>query len=243
MALRGASGATGPLRGFLPRPPRQRGPGDVWGPAQMGMALVNRRQRTLGPNPRLWRIPDRRGLASRNRSTDVYPRRAGSDGVVGTVRLVEGASHGRSYPFATPHGGLLRSHEASANGPRPRRSVGRHYRSDVGSTHRLKEMRSLRCRGLYPPDCLEEASLLKNPFALSSAPGSGAEYAVFVAFWPCFRALLDRRPGRHLLFQQAEAFSEGWHTEENVQGLSIEPARAAARMYKRRVGSAEVVGR
>src|SRR5215208_2037900 len=31
MALRGASGATGPLRGFLPRPPRQRGPGDVWG--------------------------------------------------------------------------------------------------------------------------------------------------------------------------------------------------------------------
>jgi hypothetical protein len=103
-----------------------------------------------------WRIPDRRGLASRNRSTGVYPRRAGSDGVVGTVRLVEGASHGRSYPFATPHGGLLRSHEAGANGPRPRRSVGRHYRSDVGSTHRLKEMRSLRCLGLYSPNLQED---------------------------------------------------------------------------------------
>src|SRR5215216_4862330 len=56
------------------------------------------------------------------------------------------------------------------------------------------------------PPFRERLSLLKNPFALSSAPGSGAEYAVFVAFWPCFRALLDRRPGRHLLFQQADPF-------------------------------------
>jgi hypothetical protein len=47
------------------------------------------------------------------------------------------------------------------------------------------------------------ASLLKNPFAPSYAPGSGAEYAVFVAFWPCFQALFNRRPSRHLLFQQA----------------------------------------
>jgi hypothetical protein len=33
----------------------------------------------------------------------------------------------------------------------------------------------------------EHTSLLKNSFVLSSAPGSGAEYVVFVAFWPCFR--------------------------------------------------------
>jgi hypothetical protein len=52
------------------------------------------------------------------------------------------------------------------------------------------------------------ASLLKNPFAPSYAPGSGAEYAVFVAFWPCFQALFNRRPSRHLLFQQAAAFYE-----------------------------------
>src|SRR5215203_418373 len=49
---------------------------------------------------------------------------------------------------------------------------------------------------------LVEVSLLKNSFALSPAPGSGAEYAVFVAFWPCFR-ILDRRPDRRLLFQHA----------------------------------------
>jgi hypothetical protein len=48
-------------------------------------------------------------------------------------------------------------------------------------------------------------SLLKNPFAPSSTPGSGTEYGVFVVFQPCFRALLDHRPGRRLLFQQA-----GW---------------------------------
>ena len=40
---------------------------------------------------------------------------------------------------------------------------------------------------LYSPKCVEGASLLKNSFVLSSAPGSGAEYVVFVAFRPCFR--------------------------------------------------------
>jgi hypothetical protein len=51
------------------------------------------------------------------------------------------------------------------------------------------------------PNFSELRSLLKNPFASCSAPGSGAEYAVSVAFSPCFRALLDRRPGSRLLFQ------------------------------------------
>jgi hypothetical protein len=44
--------------------------------------------------------------------------------------------------------------------------------------------------------------VLKNPFALSCAPGSGIEYAAFVVHWPCFRALLDHRPVRQPLFQQ-----------------------------------------
>jgi hypothetical protein len=59
--------------------------------------------------------------------------------------------------------------------------------------------------------CVSDAvgldSLLKNSFALSSAPGSGAEYAVSVVFRPCFWTLLDRRPGRRLLFHQAVDFS------------------------------------
>jgi hypothetical protein len=46
-------------------------------------------------------------------------------------------------------------------------------------------------------------ALLKNSFALSCAPGSGAEYVVFVVFWTCFRALLESPPGRQPLFQQA----------------------------------------
>lgn len=49
-------------------------------------------------------------------------------------------------------------------------------------------------------------SLLKNASALSSAPGSEAEYAVLVVSWLCFRALSDRRPGRQLLSQQADTF-------------------------------------
>jgi hypothetical protein len=30
----------------------------------------------------------------------------------------------------------------------------------------------------------KRCSVLKNSFALSSAPGSGAEYVVFAVFWP-----------------------------------------------------------
>ena len=50
--------------------------------------------------------------------------------------------------------------------------------------------------------------MLKNSLAPCRASGSEAECAIFVGFWPCFRALLDRRPGRQLLFQQAGKFSE-----------------------------------
>jgi hypothetical protein len=46
--------------------------------------------------------------------------------------------------------------------------------------------------------------VLKNSFALSAVPASKTEYVAFVVVWPCFRALLDRRPGRQLLFQQAD---------------------------------------
>ena len=59
---------------------------------------------------------------------------------------------------------------------------------------------------VYSPECVEDLSLLKNSLALSSAPGSWAEYAVLVVFRPRFRALLDRRPDRRPLFQQAEVF-------------------------------------
>jgi len=40
-------------------------------------------------------------------------------------------------------------------------------------------------------DSGEYPSVLKNSFVLSCAPGSGAEYVVFVVFWPSFRALLE----------------------------------------------------
>src|SRR5215212_2870526 len=57
----------------------------------------------------------------------------------------------------------------------------------------------------------EYPSLLKNSFALYSAPGSGAESAVFVVYWTGFEPLSDRRLGRQLLFQQADPFYEvGW---------------------------------
>jgi hypothetical protein len=52
----------------------------------------------------------------------------------------------------------------------------------------------------------EHSSLLKNSFALVSAPGSGAENAGFVVFWACFEPLLDRRPDRQRLFQQPDSF-------------------------------------
>jgi hypothetical protein len=63
-------------------------------------------------------------------------------------------------------------------------------------------------RILYLPTELKRNSLLKNSFVLSSASEAGAENAVFVVFWSCFRALLDRRPGQHRLFQHAGEFSE-----------------------------------
>src|SRR5215217_8133003 len=63
-------------------------------------------------------------------------------------------------------------------------------------------------RNPFSPECAEGSSLLKNRFVLAIAPGSGAKYAVPVVFRPCFRPLLNRRPGRHPLFQQARSFSE-----------------------------------
>src|SRR5215207_949725 len=135
VALRGAPGATGALRGFVPRPPRPRGPGDVRRPAKVGLALVDRRRRNLGPDPGLRRIPDLRGLARRRRSSAVYPRGAGGDGVVGTAWLVVGTGYGRSYPLARLDGGLLRSHESAADRSRSVRFVGRRNRSVAGSGH------------------------------------------------------------------------------------------------------------
>ncbi len=37
----------------------------------------------------------------------------------------------------------------------------------------------------------KRSSVLKNSFALFSASEAGAEYDVFVVFWPCFGPLLD----------------------------------------------------
>jgi hypothetical protein len=69
---------------------------------------------------------------------------------------------------------------------------------------------------VFSANFADTASLLKNPFAPSYAPGSGAEYAVFVAFWPCFQALFNRRPSRHLLFQQCTmALAEPPRSHEN----------------------------
>jgi hypothetical protein len=58
-----------------------------------------------------------RSLARWGRSIDVYPRGAGSGGVVGSVWVVEGFGYGRSYPLAPAHGGLLRSDKGAADGP------------------------------------------------------------------------------------------------------------------------------
>src|SRR5918994_2044892 len=49
---------------------------------------------------------------------------------------------------------------------------------------------------------------VENSFALYSAPEAGAEYAVLVVIRARFWALLDRRPDRRLLLQQAGVFSE-----------------------------------
>src|SRR5918995_4678724 len=107
MAVRSASGATGSLRGFLPRSPGQTGSERVWRLAEVGLALVNRRQRTLGPSHRLWRIPNLWCLSRWSRSTDLYPRGVGSGRVVGSVWLVEGSDYGRRYFVAPTHGAFL----------------------------------------------------------------------------------------------------------------------------------------
>ena len=110
MARRGATGATGTLRGLVANSLGQRSPSDVRGAAKVGLALVDRRQRSPGPNPGLRRIPDLRDLARRGRGTGVHPRGAGGDGLVGSFWLVEGLGYGRSYPLVPAYGGLLRSH-------------------------------------------------------------------------------------------------------------------------------------
>jgi hypothetical protein len=61
-----------------------------------------------------------------------------------------------------------------------------------------------------PANFGEGYSLLKNPSALTSVPGSAAKYDFIVVFRPCFWALLECRSGRQLLFQQAVSFPEGW---------------------------------
>jgi hypothetical protein len=63
VALAGASGTTGTLCGFLSRSLRQGGSGDVRRPAEVGLALVDRRRRTHGRHPSLWRVPGYRSLA------------------------------------------------------------------------------------------------------------------------------------------------------------------------------------
>jgi hypothetical protein len=82
----------------------------------------------LWPNHRLRRIPGVRSLAR-------WGRGAGSDGVVGLVRLV-GAVYGRIYALGPADGGLLGATK-TADGPRPCRSVGCHDQSVAGSTQRL----------------------------------------------------------------------------------------------------------
>ena len=117
MARRGATGATGALRSLVPSSLGQRSPSDFRRPAKVGLTLVDRRQRTLGPNPGVRRIPDHRDLARRERGTGVHPSGAGGDGMGGTVWVVEGIGYGRSYPLVPAYGGLLRSHESAADSP------------------------------------------------------------------------------------------------------------------------------
>jgi hypothetical protein len=70
---------------------------------------------------------------------------------------VEGTGRGRGHRLALPNGRLLRGHEGPADAPGPRRSVGRHDRSAVGSTYRLSEMRSIGRLVLYAPKRLDVA--------------------------------------------------------------------------------------
>jgi hypothetical protein len=74
------------------------GPGGVWRPAEVGLALGNRRRWAPGSNPGLRRIPDLRSLPSWGRSIDVLPCGAGSDGVVGSSS-VSGSGPGGIMPM------------------------------------------------------------------------------------------------------------------------------------------------
>ena len=62
-------------------------------------------------------------------------------------------------------------------------------------------------RVLFSPQCVGEYSLLKNSYALSSAPDSGAKYTVFVVFQPCISALLDCRRADHHFFNRLKPFT------------------------------------
>ena len=95
------------------------------------------------------------------------------------------------------HKDTTTSHAGSAGGGVARPFVSAPMRRscpDLSSIHRSSE---------------KEDSVLKNFFALSSASEPGAESDVFAVFRPCSGPLLDHRPGRQRLFQQAEDFSEG----------------------------------
>src|SRR5215207_8360632 len=116
VALRGASGLTGPLCGFVPCSPGERSPGDVWRPAEVGLALGNRRRWAAGPNPGLWRLPGLRSLPRWECGRALFPRCPGGGRDLGSVWLVEGAGYGRSHPVTLSDGGLLRSHETAADG-------------------------------------------------------------------------------------------------------------------------------
>src|SRR5215211_6033954 len=74
-----------------------------------------------------WSIGDG-GLLDRIPASGEYPISgvwlAGSAALMFILAaLAESFGYGRSYPLAPAHGGLLRSHEAGADGPRRRRPV------------------------------------------------------------------------------------------------------------------------
>jgi hypothetical protein len=151
VALGGTSGTTGTLRGFLSRSLRQEGSGDVRRPAEVDLALANRRRRTLGTHPSLWPVPAYRSLARWGCCLAVRPCGASDGGVVGSLWLMEGYGCRRSHPLAPANGGLLLSDEAAADGPRPHGVVGGHNRADVGTGHGLKEVRSISRLGPCSP--------------------------------------------------------------------------------------------
>src|SRR5215213_4962901 len=54
------------------------------------------------------------------------------------------------------------------------------------------------------PSYVKGVSVLKNPFAPISAPGSEAKYASFVVCWPGVWPQLDPRPAQQRRFQHAD---------------------------------------